>query len=255
MRKRQARQSDDRAVSIITGQVLLFTLVITGVLSVTAVGIPILEEQRAEIQVEQAEGALIEVNDAFKNAAETNRNTTKTVEVPASSVQIGGSETTVNISDGDRTHRFTTAPMRITTGGRALTYEAGIIGTVPDTRGESSVIHRSPDESRLGTTSPTYQIQFLAVNHTGQAQKITNPRASGIEVQIQPQNQMGVSKFDGGDGTQISVETESPQIWVRYLDNHAAFESVSQSGKTVTATLDPDATLRVRASPTIVEFL
>jgi hypothetical protein len=255
MRKPQSFQSNDRAASVITGQVLLFTLVITGVLSVTAVGIPVLEEQQAEIQVDQAEDALIEVNDAFANAAETGQNTTETVEVPASTVQIGGNETTVNISDGTRTHRFTTAPIRVATAGRTLAYEAGVMGTIPDTPGESSLIYRSPAESRLGTTSPTHQIQFLAINHTAQARTITNPRAGEIELQIQPQAQTTVSEFDGADGAHITVETKNPRIWVRYLDNHAAFGSVSQSGDTVTATLDSNATLRVRASTTIVKLI
>lgn len=255
MRERQPTQANDRALSVIVGQVLLFTLVITGVFSVTVIGIPVIEEQQTEIQAEQAEAALIEVNDAVANAIATGENTTTPVEVPAGTVQIGGNETTINVSDGTKTHMFTTAPIRLTAGERRLAYEAGIIGSVPERPAKPSSIYRTPAESRLGTASPTYQVQFLALNHTGAPQTVTNPRANEIELQIQPQSEPTVSEFDGADGTQITVETENPRIWSRYLDNHAAFEGVSQSETTVTATLDSGATLRVRASPTIVKLV
>jgi len=240
---RNDQQPRERALAPLVGQILLFALVTTTVFAITTTAVPIITEEQSSIQHEQAKDSLKEIDAILTTAAKTNQSGEHAVDVPAGTIQLGGTEAEITVSNATRTHTFHSQPLRMATNDKEVVSEAGLIASTHENPPRVPQIESTPTELRVPDTE-TYQIHFVTVNQTGTGNRITKGQAGNLEFQARPTGAAASTIEDGN----MTVESEHPQMWQRYLRNHTAFGNVSRAGTTVTAEIDTDTKIRISVS-------
>lgn len=249
------RQDSDRGVIPVVGQVILTTLIFAAVLGAATVALPEVTERQQDVQQDIATDLLVTTDDRLETVHKTPQPTNFTQAAPRGTFQLGGSQTTINITDTSTGESLltTSSVMELETGDTALAYEAGLITTPARTQAQFPA---TPDQSTLsppsGDTAYTIRFTELRVNTSEQLSRGTT---YDLELTASRDGPARTAAFDpttGGD-VSIQVTTPHPDSWGRYLTNHPAFDRVSTNGDTVTADVVSTADLRVTVYPVAVQ--
>jgi hypothetical protein len=243
-------QSNQRALAPIIGQILITSLVVAAVLSVSAIAIPVIEENQASIQQEVMLDATEQFEEELMAVASTNISRATSIDAPAGAVTLGEETTTIQFEDTDsaQTHTIKSSNIGFTAGDSELTYEAGLLSR--SLGPHSSQIESEPAQQVTTGSSSRYAIQFVELNVT-ETRRLTSGRAFNFQTYIVPRDAPQTSVFDSNNSgdIRVTVDTNSTAAWEFYFSNHPGFENVSTSSGEVVADVSPDTTLQVTSTP------
>lgn len=248
-------EESNRAVIPIVGQVILTTLIFAAVLGAATVALPELTDRQQSIQQDIATDLLVTTDERLETVHKTPQPANFTQTAPRGTFQLGGSQTTINVTNTTTgTSLVTTSSvMEFRTGEKALAYEAGLITTPARTQAQFPV---TPDQSSLSPPSSdtvyTIRLTEVQVNTTEQVSRGTT---YGLELTATRDGPARTAAFDPASTGDVIVRvtTPYPSSWARYFDNHPAFEAVSITGDTVTADVTTTAEIRITVYPVAVQ--
>jgi len=241
---------DSRGVVPAVGQVILLSLIIGTTITASAAAVTIYNSQQAAIQDDVMVDAVSEYESQVETTAVTAISRNATIELPAGSTRVGQSNTTITFNDGTGsgglTHTITTDDIEFETTESTLVYTGGLVGQRTP-RGVQIIEPLDQTSRRDSNTDSMYRVRIINATVT-QQRALSYPISRDIVFAIAPgQTFPRSSSFEttGSTTATVTIESQHPDIWVQYLQNHPGFSSVSRSETTVTANVSTDTTIQV----------
>jgi hypothetical protein len=246
---------DSRGAIPVVGQVILLSLIIGTTITASAAAVTIYNSQQAAIQ----DDVMIEAVSDYESQAETTAVTAisrnATVSPPAGSTRVGQSNTTITFNDGTGStglsHTVTTDDIVFETTDSTLIYSGGLVAQQTP-RGERVIEPLDQTAQRESSGNSVYRLRVINTTVT-QQRVLSYPISRDIVFGITPgQTFPKASSFktSGSTTATVTIDSQHPDVWTQYLQNHPGFDSIIRTDTTVTANVSTGTTIQVTSVST-----
>ena len=244
---------DAKAASELIGYVIVFSVIVATVILVTLTATPIIDNEQSEESARAVENSFLQIDKSVTTVQSGATNQFIEVEMPAGQLrQLDETQITFSQSATGDSITINTRPMQYTTKeGQTVVYNARFIASSPHAdAGPNTHIRHLPTESHM-TKNPVMRIPELK-HPTGKSayassrarvvpfeiNRTNNDQQARSEIFLDDPDNSGTTEPD--ENVEITITSEVPNAWEAYLNEHAAFTSVSHTDgtDTVTATVD-----------------
>jgi hypothetical protein len=239
----ESRGGGDRGLSDVLGYIIVFSLVVSAVLLVTAGGLAALEDARDAEQTQNAERAFDVIADNFASIYERNApSRSSEIDLGNSELSYGNNVTVTVLRDDQELLSRSVRPVRMrVVDGRTITYEGGAVFRRD---GENIGMVRPPPFLLSGdrvhlpliqTTAPTIEsaagttVLLRGVSDRRDIIGTSDAELSGID---------GVTDLTGLNDITIQVTSPRFEAWGRYFTNEGLSCVTRSSAEEVECTLD-----------------
>lgn len=237
---------DDRAVSELIGYLFIFASIMSAVVLLSLAAMPIIDNQQSFEQANTMEYVLDNLDGEIEKVLKSDDERWYRSELPAGQFNQMG-ETTIVISSDGATDDITieTKPLQYQTGtDHVLLYDAGATALIPSgSEGSDAHMRSNPSQTYMQND---LMFRVAALDHPDSVEVVSSTGSHSAQFFINRSDKTSAEEvriFEDGvdDNVEIAVNTEIPNFWEAYLENHPAFENVDSSGSVVEADLDWEA--------------